>query len=331
MLVSLYTGKLHCSFFFSNMDQIFDMKCISEKRCWYCKNLCDYCLQPAAFGLCYPSSYNSELLLKFCAKSCERHFICLGTQLQVTIELIPLHNLQEIYIPNGHQELFRIQGLLVLSEHQAISFYLSVRIDSKSKSKYVIYSENQQYARKYFEISITSEGRFISFLPHIHMQDDSYEEDLVLFDYLSVHIETGFLLYEKYLEGDINPGCTLVIPIGIDYNDPFYENCCCFPKQSMDNKWRILLNSLHVYRLLRQLKNQELLIEHIVGTAIKQLQSIQMNCPAEHARVYKEVFNTAQEVLCEIILSKFESIYHGQYMMSQCILGIYFSCVDWLI
>lgn len=106
---------------------------------------------------------------------------------------------------------------------------------------YVLYSENQQYARKYFRTSITSEGHI---LPHMHIQD---EEDLVLFDYLSVHIETGILLCEKYLEGNVNPGGTVVIPIGIDYaKDTFFENCCCFPEQSENSKWRILLNTLHV-------------------------------------------------------------------------------------
>lgn len=113
-LLAIYDAILYFS---SNMDRIFDMKCISEKRCWYCKNLCDYCLQPAAFGLCYPSSL---YFLKFCAKGCERHFICPETQLQITIQLIPLHtdSVQEVeFIPNEHQELFRIQGHLVLSEH----------------------------------------------------------------------------------------------------------------------------------------------------------------------------------------------------------------------
>lgn len=51
------------------------------------------------------------------------------------------------------------------------------------------------------------------------------------------------------------------------------------------------------------LKNQELLVEHIVGTAIEQLKKIQVNCNAEHAG--QVIFHTAQEVLCEIFLGEF--------------------------
>lgn len=282
----------------SNVDRIFDMKCTSA--CWYCKNLCNYCLQPAAFG--YTSSLNSELLLKFCDKSCEKHLVCPETQFQIFIQLIPLCVVQEQYFPNGHQELFQIHGHVVLSDDQAISFYMSTRMDSESKY-YAIYSEKQQCARKYFEISISSEGNFISFLPHVDVQNADCEEDRVLFNYLSVHIKLGLLLYEKYREGNIYAASPVIIPIGIDSTkDPFYESCCCFPSQSsLNNNWQILLSSLHAYRLLKQLKDQQQLVEHLMATSANQMQSIQSR-NSERAEVCGEVFVTAQEILCEVIV-----------------------------
>lgn len=279
------------------MDRIFDMKCVPE-TCWYCKNLCDYCLKPAAFGLGSPSSSDPKVMLQFCGKECERRFICHETQFQVMIQLIPLTRLETHYIPHGHQELFRILGHAVLRENQAITFSLSVRMDS-AESKYVIYSEKQQFARKYFEVFISTTERY--FLPHVSMPIDNYEQDLVLLDYLNdVHIETGFLLNERYSEGKIND--TVTIPIGVDIiKDPFYKHCCCFPKDILDNKWKVLLNSFYAYILVRELKNQELLLNYLIRTVVEQLQNIQIRHDADHVQLYREVFNAGQEILCELI------------------------------
>ena len=274
------------------MERNFDMKC-SEKSCWYCKNLCDNCLKPAAFDSGYQASFNSDLLLKFCGNDCKEKFICSETDFEVIIQLLPFRTVYDgEYVPKGHRELFRIQGHIVFSKDQVINFNLSVRMDQESKF-YAIYSENQNFVRKYFEIFISNTGHFISFLPHTSTERN--DQDLVLFDYLSVHMEAGLLLSEKYQEGPLD---SVILPIGVDSRkDPFFENSCCFPKQNPDNKWKIVLNSLCAYKLLIQLKDQEELMQHIVGIAINQLQSIQV--PAHHAGV--EVFDISKEIVCEII------------------------------
>jgi len=301
--------------FCSNIDRIFDMKCASEKNCWYCKNLCDYCLKPALFDSSNLVSSNSEVLLKFCCSECKEHFVCSETQFQITIQLIPTHANHDHYLKHGHKELFRIQGHVVIAEDKAVTFHLSARMDSEFKY-YVLYSEKQHSVRKFFEMSISSTGHAISFLPHVKMGSDNYEQDLVLFDYLSVHMEVGFLLFEKYQEGYIPD--TVVIPIGIDSaKDPFYDTCNCFPKQFLNSKWKFVLNSLNAYKLLKQLKNQELLTQHLIGTAVNQLQSnLLPTCGVE-----RKVFSIAHDILCETISYSCPRIFLPSY-----ILVLVFSC-----
>lgn len=48
-----------------------NLKCHTSRRCWYCEDRCENCMEPAAFGL---SKKTEDVVLKFCSEQCRVSF-----------------------------------------------------------------------------------------------------------------------------------------------------------------------------------------------------------------------------------------------------------------
>lgn len=267
--------------YFSNMDRVLDLKCVSKERCWYCEDFCEHCLQHAAFGLSSPSSAKPELILKFCSTHCQSLLESLESPLQLDIQLInSLTSEEQKYIPKGDQELFRIRGHLALSDKGGLIFSMSVRstVCDTGVNYYVIYCEQQQFLKQYSEFFVTTEGNIQSFLPHIQCTAKfDIEDEFVVFDCLSTHIKFAFTCYEKFMEKEeeYKPSC-VSIPIGIDFSqDPFYESNICLHRGFTRSRIETLINGMHAYRIIILLEDQELLTKHLVSATSNQLQCLQ--------------------------------------------------------
>lgn len=47
------------------------MKCLTRRRCWYCEDRCENCMEPAAVGL---AEERDGVVLKFCSEDCRCSF-----------------------------------------------------------------------------------------------------------------------------------------------------------------------------------------------------------------------------------------------------------------
>ena len=47
------------------------MKCLSRRRCWYCEDRCENCMEPSVFGL---AEETEGVILKFCSETCKEFF-----------------------------------------------------------------------------------------------------------------------------------------------------------------------------------------------------------------------------------------------------------------
>ena len=296
--------------FYSNTDRVFDLKCTSKERCWYCKDFCEYCLQHAAFGLSSPSSVAPEVVLKFCSTDCQRCLDALECPLQLTVQLINFLTPEEQkYVPEGHQELFRIRGHLALSDTGGLTFSMSVRstVCDSSINYYVLYCEHQQFLKQYSEFFVTTEGNIQSFLPHIQCTTEFGDGDeFVVFDYLSTDIKFAFACYERFMEKErqYKPS-SVIIPVGIDFSqDPFYESNICFPEGFKGSKVKTLINSIHAYRIIILLEDQQLLVKHLISVSSKQLQCLQeiLNSLDDQSEdLFDELYDTLLKGLVETI------------------------------
>ena len=272
--------KLYCLYHlccFSYLDRTFDKRCTSSRQCWYCKNRCSRCLQPAAFGLTFPSSKLPEEMLKFCSTSCKSFLLGPEASLQFSISIIrSLDPEKAKYVPEGHRELFYIKGHLNLIDKGGLSFSLAVRINNKSEY-YVLYQENQQFFKKFAEFFVSRQGVFSKFLPH--SQDSSTEDTIIveeinLLKVLDPYIELGIICFETFIKDELKCN-SVVIPIGMEFKqDLFFENNLSFSKQFICNPMLSLLNSLNALKLINHVENQQLLFETLANLAAAQLEDL---------------------------------------------------------
>jgi len=217
-----------------------------------------------------------EESLKFCSISCKNFLLGPEAPLQFSIQIISsLDPEKEKYIPQGHQELFCIQGHLNLIDKGGLSFSLAIRRNGLSEY-YVLYQEGQQFFKMFAEYFVSKHGTFLQFLPHAHSKDStelsSIIENLSLLIVLDPYIELGIIFYEMFSKVDIKCD-SLAIPIGMDFKqDLFYENNISFPKKLACNAMHSLINSLNALKLVNCVKNQQVLFENLANLVTAQLQ-----------------------------------------------------------
>ena len=275
---------------FLDCVNLFDNKCVSAKKCWYCSRLCSNCLQPASFGLSQPSK-SSDSSLKFCSEKCERLALCSESQYFIQI-------LSKNESHNEDQELFRIQGCFVVAD-MSIAFSMSVHFCNSEY--YVLYCEKDGQYKHFFKFFVSIEGKFLRFLPHSSSLD--YAEELVFFNALSTRIEMGFKCFEVYSRGTYNPptSTSVIIPVGVNFRDDiFFEKNVLFPRETFESVILLTFNSLLAYKIVAALKSEQDLANYLIAMCSAQIQHLlsgSKNC--------QQLCDLSLDILTQIISGQF--------------------------
>ena len=140
-----------------------DQKCANPTRCWYCYDLCESCLKPAAVGLAHFT--HDGTLLRFCSDTCKQELqpAALSSKgpLIITSETFLTILSNSSCVPSGHRELLKAHACGVTPKQQPFKITLNVCISDGSycfppDRPYVMYHLRSIFHQHFLEFFISN-------------------------------------------------------------------------------------------------------------------------------------------------------------------------------